>query len=68
MIMQILQLLKEKTFGGDDDTETELAAIKGLYVYLIDTITEEGVIEDVEYANAVEKINIRHCNINSKSV
>ena len=68
MIMQILQLLKEKTFGGDDETETELAAIKGLHVYLIDTITEEGVIEDVEYANAVEKINIRHCKINSKSV
>ena len=53
MITQILKLLKEKSFTGDDDAETVLAAMKGLSIYLMAPLIEEEVVEDVDYAKSV---------------
>ena len=54
MITQILQLFKEKAFGGDDEAETELAAMNCLSIYLMYPLTDEEVSEDMEYANVVK--------------
>ena len=43
MITQILQLFKEKSLCEYYNAETALAAMKGLSIYLMDTLTEEEV-------------------------
>jgi hypothetical protein len=50
----IYKMVQDKAFGGDDDTHSATAAMKGLSPYLMVEATASEIEEENELANAIE--------------
>ena len=52
---QLLKMILDKEFTGDDDNTTAGGAMKGLSIYLMESMTAEEIEEATEYAQALEE-------------
>ena len=50
---QLLKMIVDKEFTGDDDSSTAAGAMKGLSIYLMEDMTAEEIEEATEFANAL---------------
>ena len=52
---QLLKMILDKEFTGDDDNTMAGGAMKGLSIYLMESMTAEEIKEATEYAQALEE-------------
>ena len=52
---QLLKIIVNKEFTGDDDTTTAAGAMKGLSIYLMEDMTDEEIEEANAFASALEE-------------